>query len=985
MRNLSTGKPPNEGRRRTIGQGGLPTRMGRSRQGIQGSMSQKWVRAKQWDDRNLPAAFEPARYWVRRFGAAAFWGGLLGLGAAYAAVWMFLLAPLAAERPWLNPWVLPFAVVLYLVWPVKFVLRALSSIPTAVVLLSLVALYGVLASIPIGLVAKIPTVIIYGATVLTTIGVVAVVPTWLTTRAMRGAGAGRAARFVVGFLGFQVLALGAVWLWYHFAWPSLRYDAVTQSGLLLFPDFVHRNASITLRRLPGLEMSELEFYGWWPLKVILLLFVVNMVTATVRRIEFSFPNIGVLTVHTGIVTIALGSVYYQKLKVEGDMLLLAGVPDERGNPVEGPVEGGFYDNTEVVIWVSQGGTRRPEQRLLDGLPRYNDYNLNALGLVGFEEAARELDEGKTLDLQPRSLLRPGSVIEPGIDPDLDVRVVGYANYAELRKRAVPAPAPADAAKAQPARQVVVLSALPPGFVPGSGPLPAPVEPRTVLSADLFPAQASKRVLARESIAIEATRGLSDARWNELKTPLPPLGGHGGLHGLIVDVPGLGGGGGAPGLRKVYAVDEGTRLSVGTTGYTLEVVSLAARPPFPLVTPGYEGASSSLAIVRVTPPSLADGTLPPAYERWVYSRFPEISQDMLGEAGANGMPRRRAADPGIRITYVDASIVQVYFDERVGTGTAEDPMVRALVRLPGRPAAEIEGMRTGERVQIDEMVFVGLGARVANTVEVEFPLPTPEDQRDKQGIGTHAKAAIAVQLRSRNEQSWSRTVWVPFSKYVGVDQSLERSVTLPDGRRVGFMFGRRRQTLPKMALKLTSFDMIPYEHSDIPRDYRSDVAVVSWSGGAMKEERRYTSLNEPLLVRVPFERNEKAPGIANAIGWVMARIAPDSYKFSQAGWDSEGWTQTKAAAAGGRFDRPSARFTILGVGNNPGITIIAAGAVMMSLGIPWAFYLKPAIMRGRKRRLQRELAAKASGATSNGTDAQGLARERETRIGAETGS
>jgi len=32
--------------------------------------------------------------------------------------------------------------------------------------------------------------------------------------------------------------------------------------------------------------------------------------------------------------------------------------------------------------------------------------------------------------------------------------------------------------------------------------------------------------------------------------------------------------------------------------------------------------------------------------------------------------------------------------------------------------------------------------------------------------------------------------------------------------------------------------------------------------------------------------------------------------------------------------------------------------MMVVGIPWAFYVKPWIMRGRKRKIQRELAAKA---------------------------
>jgi len=63
----------------------------------------------------------------------------------------------------------------------------------------------------------------------------------------------------------------------------------------------------------------------------------------------------------------------------------------------------------------------------------------------------------------------------------------------------------------------------------------------------------------------------------------------------------------------------------------------------------------------------------------------------------------------------------------------------------------------------------------------------------------------------------------------------------------------------------------------------------------------------------------------------------------------------AAVAQGRLKRPFARFTILGVGNNPGIYIIATGAVMMSVGIPWAFYVKPWLVRRKKKQIQDQLA------------------------------
>jgi hypothetical protein len=125
---------------------------------------------------------------------------------------------------------------------------------------------------------------------------------------------------------------------------------------------------------------------------------------------------------------------------------------------------------------------------------------------------------------------------------------------------------------------------------------------------------------------------------------------------------------------------------------------------------------------------------------------------------------------------------------------------------------------------------------------------------------------------------------------------------------------------------------------------------------MKQEIHPTSLNEPLLVRVPFRPREGTPRIAGFVGRLVSYVVPVQYKFSQAGWDAEGWRESSAASERGDLAAPRARFTILGVGNNPGIYIIATGAVMMSLGIPWAFYIKPLLVQRQKKRIQAGLAA-----------------------------
>lgn len=157
------------------------------------------------------------------------------------------------------------------------------------------------------------------------------------------------------------------------------------------------------------------------------------------RIEFSFPYIGVLTVHSGIVTIALGSIYYAAHKQEGDMLLSSGPVSDEGVPSPGEPETGFYDNTHAQCCGCLSPEERTpiplqgrgwDQRLLTGIPRYHEYyNVNVLGLKSLPPimtAALAGDQGK-LDIN----LEADSSPSAAVDPDIQFRVVGYAPYAEL--------------------------------------------------------------------------------------------------------------------------------------------------------------------------------------------------------------------------------------------------------------------------------------------------------------------------------------------------------------------------------------------------------------------------------------------------------------------------------------------------------------------------------------------------------------------------
>ncbi len=762
-------------------------------------------------------------------------------------------------------------------WPAKAVLRALSSIPLAVALLSLVVLYGSLASVPVGLIALGLTWAVYGMTALGVILLV-VTPGVLILRRSLGR-AGRGTRFAVTVLGGLALATVAIFAWSEVVWPALRFNPHTGDGFRLFPQFVETYKSTTIRRLPALEMTEGQFYGWWPLRAILFLFVINLVVATLRRIEIRFVNIGVLTVHTGIVVLALGSIYYQSLKQEGDVLLLASA--EPGAP--GPLVTTFMDRVEPALWASLDGAAWSVAPL-PNLPRYNDYG---------EPIS---DRSLSIDLP---MIPPATA---GAAP-ISARVSGYGSYVELEEGWTPDPGGAPGSA--PMVDLTLLSAL--------GPDPAtPVEPRPIALLRL-PAGSPKDRLAdlAGAIFVEHVEP-GDPRWAILDLPMPP----GAERAIVVF---------HDNSLEVKPAIAGAEFLAG--GNRVRVREVHDASPFPIITPGYEGADSSVAILDITTPAGE------TFERWVFHRFPELDQDIHG-VREDGRPDRRPADPAIRLTMLDAGAVQVYIrgDE-------------AISRTPDGRATRHTGLAPGVTFEPAPRVLVRVDSVYAAASRRETPIPVPEAERRKDYIGTHDRAAIALELSAG---AWRETHWLPFARYMNVSTGADRRITLPDGRTLRVAFSRAPRSLPGMGLRLLDFEMIAYPHSDIPRDYLSNVQVADTL--RVETSTAITRLNRPLIHRVPFRTRDGVSFVGNAIGAVVSMIAPNRYKFSQSGWDAEGWRESVAQVEAGALDRPRAMFTILAVGNNPGIHVIAVGGVMVCAGIPWAFYIKPWLLRRQRDRL-----------------------------------
>lgn len=819
--------------------------------------------------------------------------------------------------------------------PVRIILRVFSSIPLAVVLLLFVSLYATMASIPVGMIARIPTLLIVSALYLALLAIFILPALYFTRKAL--VNKAPPVRFLAMFVTVLVLGVALSLLWRVGIWPSLKYHD-DGSGFMLMSGIVEKYKSTTIRRLPAFEMTETQFYAWWPMRLALVLFVINMVVATVRRIEFNFKNLGVLSVHTGIVIIALGSIFYQRMKLEGDTLL----PASNQTSIPGPSQRAFYDREDVALYVAQARTPnaqpRFEQRRMSRLPLYNAYGLEA----GLPDGATTLsqvlqhewldtDEGRTIS-QPIPA-GPGTLV----DPDIQFRVVGFAPYAELEDEWYEAPVPT-VGEPNPYRKIDLYFTR--GATPGVKP-----DSNAIFMFPFFLGEPANRIRFNDLMAIEYTRGMEPQRWDDLRTQFgAPF-----SHGIIVEIP-------ETGFRVVLPIDEGTRIPLGKTGWTISVEQLAQEPPFPIITPGYENATSSVAIINMS--KAATETEPARnFSRWVFHRFPELNQDLT--PSPTGRPVRTPPDPSIRVSYIDASKLQIYLDE-TQNASGED-ITRAIVRQPTGEVRVIDSLDDGWLLDLipneqSDRLDLHLGETWAHAQQIKRPLPTPFEQRDKSVAGSYSKAflGIEVSVPARGAQpEWSQVVWLPFVQYVAIQTQQRTKITLPDGRNIMLAFGRYQHPFPGFALSLVDFEMIAYDFRGAPRDYQSIVRVSPdpiYPGPKpnFEEFQHVVKLNNPL--RAPYHWNPDKAWITNMFTRLRAGLDPRQFKLSQSGWDRQGWQQSQQMVDEGLLDKPRASFTILGVGNNPGIHVIAFGSILISIGIPWAFYFKPYLVRREKERL-----------------------------------
>ena len=100
------------------------------------------------------------------------------------------------------------------------------------------------------------------------------------------------------------------------------YMSIGSAGIIypVHPNVFHPDAWVhaQFRQWRPLEMTEFEWFHWWPFDLLMGLLSANLIVTTIRRIPLKSVNYGVWMIHTGIIVLVVGSIIYFSQKVEGE-------------------------------------------------------------------------------------------------------------------------------------------------------------------------------------------------------------------------------------------------------------------------------------------------------------------------------------------------------------------------------------------------------------------------------------------------------------------------------------------------------------------------------------------------------------------------------------------------------------------------------------------------------------------------------------------
>ncbi len=756
------------------------------------------------------------------------------------------------------------------------------------------------------------------------------------------------------------------------------YMTIGSAGILypVHPNIFYADAWMheQMRQWRHLEMTEFEWFHWWPFDLLIGLISLTLIVTTVRRIPFRVINLGVWTIHFGVIVLIVGSFIYFHAKVEGDAPVARRKIVLKLDGVDAPVELlaapgssafiGFGANRMTVevaeidpAWTLRSGkddggaaysvklmvtdaSKRFMRQLIANHPEYTE------DLMFTNDPAQPMK---------RAVKETGNpILEPRLSAVLDYESQGYfylrndlakswALYVRplgaskwVMRRIDGLPLYNDRINSHSEVFEMSGSTLPIDPIVVSVPATASDDPcpdvTFTVNGYLRYAQTKSRFVAgganapfnpSATIDVKSAEG---AKANYRLVALDPersTGDEGvvrmvavsneaefaallGRAELRIIIP-------AAGIDVVEPVrvpqDDGKDgakndadkpfVAIGdpALGYGFRI--LAAQDDLPVA-----DRKASVVILDIKTPSAV-------IRRWVFDDS-KLTRDVSAAGGSHSTPI--PPDQSVQMEYQPGGGRAL-----LTLAAGPNPEQLRIVTSFGETAGKSEVVAVGQTVTLSAGLTMQVSAYEPRAVIETRPMIVPREQQIRDAHELFAQILLSI--------PGGQARWLEFSSYAFDDFrfALRRhpfhpmQIRLPDGREMELLFSRQRVPLDT-EVALEEFVLTSHEGG-----YTGEAGTI----------RDYTS-----ILRFRDEDQWSAPIRVS----VNEPIEHNGLWYFQAQWDPP--------------EPPSARdergslglnYTVLGVGNREGVWIQLSGCIIAVLGMIYAFYVKPTLIRRRSER------------------------------------
>lgn len=694
------------------------------------------------------------------------------------------------------------------------------------------------------------------------------------------------------------------------------------------------------------ELSEGAYFSHWVFGALVLALCLALIIATSRRVTFSWVNGGVIMVHTGILLLAGGSLQYFGGKIEGDVLLssptvqvfsrsrlsgnsgsakLGQIIAAQGKVFETnmPMAGGKY-RIEVASVKHDGMKTAAEVELKATFGDPPKTETIVLKQGGEQGAFKQINEHVVLALSGATKI---DRFYDSVTPALEITVAGRSpasfpltdlpRYGERFDPAVEQVADVNGQVVRSQRYrgglldawslpISVVSTETPRVESRDWPVNIEIDgylPYADLRESLEPGGEELRPVARVDMRFKDQQQV--VQLEGLRAP-------GSLDGWP----------GAAMCEFRWQIDsrlptEWTQSLAGSHILTIEVKDKNVRQTYDIragQSIAVEGTEYTLKIDQLMPvwplmtPGFENARSPVAqvtvagngkrYQRTVIERYPQLSQD-VDEKGVRH--RDGPYDPNIVMTYHDCS-AQAF------TLAAGPELSPVLIHTAPGGKRTLQALKPGEEYAGGDAVIKLLDV-IEKPRAVMRPVVIPFVNRQRNMMQGRDMSLVRVKLETRDGK-WSEHAWVPHTQYGYLGDRKPVNVAVPGVGAVELVYGRMTRPLPG-DLTLEWMEVAFNPGRGMVRDWKSHIRMQE-AAGAVQGGQVY--LNHT--------------------------------------WTFGPWTLFQSGAAN---DHES--WTILGVGNRRGIVAMVLGCVLITLGLLYAFYVKPFLKQRIKAHYLAEAAAK----------------------------